>query len=109
MKKILEKGISLSPMGVNNKAFSKKDALELVERLFILKIPILGGDVCEINEYNFIEYNYDNWSCNKQSDESDETYLTRSILRTKEYINNYPIESNKIFFAFVLGSNMEMF
>lgn len=97
-----EKSISLKSIGVNNIALLKKDALEMLETVKSLEIPVLGGDVCEFFNGN-LEYNYDNWYCNKEANESYKNFVERSVKKAKEYIKDYSIPNNKdVYFSIVL-------
>jgi hypothetical protein len=99
---ILRTGVSLESIGVKNWAFSKEDAVRVLDKFYEMQIPILGGDVCEkIN--GVIQYNYDNWYINRQSNESQLDFVNRSIANAKYYINNYSSDNiENIFFTFVL-------
>ena len=98
---ILKIGVSLESIGVKNWALSKEDAINALNRFYELKIPILGGDVCE-NFNGVIQYNYDNWYCDRQPNESQLDFVNRSIATARDYINNYHSENiEKIFFALV--------
>jgi hypothetical protein len=99
--KILKIGVSLKPIGVKNWALSKENALAVLEKFYELKMPILGGDVCEIDK-GIINYNYDNWYCEKRKDEGHNEFVVRSIQEAEDYINNYKSDDiDKIFFVFV--------
>ena len=52
--------------GTIQKSFSKNDALEILEECLKSRIAILGGDVVNINNNGYFEYNYDNWSYNRK-------------------------------------------
>ena len=101
VSEILKVGFSLESIGVKNWALSKEDAVKALDKFYELQIPILGGDVCErINEV--IQYNYDNWYCDRQPNESKFDFVNRSIGIARDYIKNYNSEnSENIFFAFV--------
>ena len=101
VSEILKVGVSLESIGVKNWALSKEDAVKALDKFNELQIPILGGDVCEkINEV--IQYNYDNWYCDRQPNESQFDFVNRSIDKARDYINNYNSENiENIFFAFV--------
>jgi hypothetical protein len=107
---LLKEGYPLQGIGINNWAFSKKDAMEILNRFEELKVSILGGDVYELTN-NIVQPNYDNWYFNRLSNETDIEFLKRSIKRAKDYITNYIVrDPSQIFFAFVLdkpGSEME--
>ena len=99
---ILSNGISLESLGVKNWAFSQKESLLILDKFVELQIPVLGGDVCDlVNEA--IRFNYDNWYCNKLSNEPHLDFVKRSINKAREYIEQYSVKkSDKIFFVFVL-------
>ena len=87
---LLKKGHSLHEAGINNWAFLKKDALEVLNRFEELNVFILGGDVYVLS-YDFFQPNYDDWHCNRFSNETDIEFLKRSIKIAKEFIMNYNI------------------
>ncbi|MDN3705806.1 Imm40 family immunity protein [Myroides ceti] len=98
---ILSNGISLKPIGVKNWALPQEEAIQALSQFIDLQIPILGGDVCEFVS-GTIQYNYDNWYCDRLPNESHLDFVNRSIRKAREYIEHYNIsEPNKIFFAFV--------
>lgn len=99
---LLKRGHYLSGVGINNWAFSKEGALEILNQFEELQVCILGGDVCELTN-SIIQPNYDNWYCNRLSNEGDIEFSKRSIKKAKDYITNYNVnDSSQIFFAFVL-------
>jgi hypothetical protein len=96
-------GYSLEELGIHDRAFSKEDALKIISEVEKFKKPILGGDVLELKGGK-IQYNYDNWYCDKFPNELQTEYLKRSIDRAKEYITQYKIGNiDNILFALVLG------
>jgi Immunity protein 40 len=98
---ILKVGISLEPIGINNWALSKEDAIKALDKLHQLQIPVLGGDVCE-NIEGVLRYNYDNWYCDRQSNEFKIDFVNRSITKARDYIDNYKSKNvEKVFFVFV--------
>lgn len=102
INELLEKGHSLHEAGINNWAFSKEGALEILNRFEDLQISILGGDVFELTN-SIVQPNYDNWYCNRLSNETDIEFSKSSIKRAKDYITNYNVsDSSQIFFAFVI-------
>jgi hypothetical protein len=102
INKLLKRGLSLDGIGVNNWAFSKESALNILDRFEELQVTILGGDVLELINGN-IQHNYDNWYCNKLPDETDIEFARRSIIVAREYIKKYYTNDvSKILFCFVL-------
>ena len=101
INELLKKGRSLQGVGINNWAFSKEDSLDILHRFEELQVSILGGDVCELIN-NSVQPNYDNWYCNKLSNETNIEFSKRSIKRAKDYIMSYNANNpNQIFFSFV--------
>lgn len=102
INELLKEGHSLEGIGINNWAFSQEDALEILNRFEEFKVSILGGDVFELTN-SIVQSNYDNWYCNRLSNETDIEFSKRSIKRAKDYITNYNVsDPSQIFFAFVL-------
>lgn len=100
---VLRHGHSLSGIGVNNWALQKSEALNALTKFEELQVPILGGDVCELIG-GVIQYNYDSWYCEQIQGEFKPDFISRSIEKAKQYIENYKEENpGKIFFAFVPG------
>ena len=101
LNNILKVGISLEPLGVKNWALSKSDALRALDEFLDIKIPILGGDVCERVD-GLLQYNYDNWYCDKLPGETKLEFANRSIKIARDYIENYNFKgSGEVFFVFV--------
>jgi len=98
------RGIRLHDFGVNNWILDKNQALDVINELETLKIPILGGDIYEFDN-GIPRPNYDNWYCDRQSGESWDDYVYRSINHSRTYINNYHNPSRKdVYFALVVKS-----
>ena len=103
INEILETGLSLELIGVKNRALPKEGAIIVLDRLYEMQIPVLGGDVYEIAN-GVIQNNYDSWHCDKLLNESHSDFVSRTIGKAKEYIEDYNSDHpDKIFFAFVLG------
>lgn len=85
---IVSSGIALHNMGVSNWALSKEQALSALDKFEAEKIPVLGGDVLELNDGK-LGHNYDNWYCDREPDEAFENYVARSISKARVYISNY--------------------
>ena len=97
---ILSIGIPLEDIGVKNWALNKENALTAIEKLEVEDTPILGGDVYELVN-NKLQMNYDNWFCDKLANESKSEFLSRSILKAKNYINNHNKVEAQIYFVLV--------
>lgn len=103
INKLLKEGYCLQTIGVKNWAFSKDDALNILNRFEELHVSILGGDVYELINNN-IQFNYDNWYSNSLPNETDIEFSERSLKKAREYIINYRVdEQNKIFFSFIIS------
>ena len=92
---LLKKGVPV--YGTIQKSFSKNDALEILEECLKSRIAVLGGDVVNINNNGYFEYNYDNWSYNRKEGESEVDYVLRSIEKAIKYISNYKL--NNVYFC----------
>ena len=98
-KKIKQKSISLEKYGLNDLAWSKEDALDLLNSIMEDNIGILGGDVYKLSLQR-LEPLYDNWSCKPNNSETEVEYYLRSKVESLKYIENYPIQPNeKIVFS----------
>jgi hypothetical protein len=86
------KGISLEHIGVNEVAWIKDDALDLLKYLELNDSFVLGGDVLVLEPDGY-RYNYDNWYFNLEDGDANE-----SIEHTRNFIKNYPSGN----YAFVL-------
>lgn len=101
IEEVLSKGIPLNDFGINNWGFTKEKCLLSINKLSELSIPVLGGDVLKLDNGEWT-HTYDNWHCDKSSDESDEDFVIRSNQVANEYISKYPINKNtEILFVLV--------
>jgi hypothetical protein len=85
---ILNLGVSLEEIGINNWALTREDALNALCSFEKLDIGVLGGDVY-IHSNGDMAQNYDSWYCNYLSGESRTNFVTRSINKAKSYILGY--------------------
>ena len=98
---ILKVGYQLNDIGLRNWALTKPQALIALEQLAAMQISILGGDVCQYVD-GLIKPNYDSWHCDQLPEEPKIIFFNRSIAKSKEYIEAYPIkEPDKIYFVLV--------
>ncbi|PID44174.1 MAG: hypothetical protein CSB47_11585 [Proteobacteria bacterium] len=88
VKKILESGVSLSSVGINNWALNKDQAMLAIDEFEKHKIPVLGGDVYEMVD-GYPEANYDNWYCDRNANEELEDFVARSAGNARDYIESY--------------------
>lgn len=94
VNKVMKKAISLEKYGLNDLAWKKEDALELIKSLMADPIGILGGDVYKINADRLIPL-YDNWSCDPIRNENQISHFERSKNDSIKYIEDYPIYSDE--------------
>jgi hypothetical protein len=100
---ILRVGHQLTEIGLRNWALSKPQAIIAIQKFSKYRIPVLGGDVCEMLE-GIIKPNCDSWHCDQYPDEKKDDYINRSISTARDYIESYPSQqSDKIFFVLVPG------
>jgi hypothetical protein len=101
IESILKMGKPLDSIGVNNWALSKKEALIAIEKLTQECVPILGGDVYEMINGR-LKSTYDSWYCDIEEDESENSFLIRSIDKAGTYIRKYNARNaNAIYFVIV--------
>lgn len=97
---ILSLGQSLEELGVRNWALQKDTALEALDRLLNIGVPILGGDVYVVKN-DSLEQNYDNWYCERNEDETNADFIERSVSFAKRYISSYKINGRDVYFSIV--------
>lgn len=91
LKKIMEiSSFPLISIGVNGKAYLRKDAIKIVSLARQNIVPVLGGDVyCKSEIDNDIHITYDNWYCNREKIESLKDYVERSCDVAEQFIIKY--------------------
>lgn len=92
--KILSKTIFLDKFAINDLAWSKQDALELIDLLLNDEIGILGGDVFII-EAESLTPAYANWYSTPGREETLSEFYLRSKKESKAYIDSYPLNHHK--------------
>ena len=97
-EKIIKKSISLEKYGINDLAWQKEDAQNLINSIMKDGVGILGGDVYKLTPHH-LEPIYDNWSCEPNEKESEGEYYLRSKIESLRYIENYSVqpEENIVF------------
>jgi hypothetical protein len=93
-EKITRKSISLEKYGLNDLAWNKEDAENLINSIMKDRIGILGGDVYRLMQ-NCLEPLYDNWACEPGATESEEEYYLRSKSESLKYIEAYPVQTGE--------------
>jgi hypothetical protein len=80
------KGVRLfEPLGINETALEREDALVAIQLLRKAAIPILGGDVY-LQRSTALEHTASSWSTNYLQNETDDSYLARSLSDTERFI-----------------------
>lgn len=92
---LFKQGHSLSTVGVDGIGFMRKDALQLVELLSEVSLPILGGDVYFLMN-GYIEVSYDNWYCQQLPSEDSVHYHMRTYSVAEDYIKSYEAAPGRI-------------
>lgn len=109
MKKIILKdSISLKKFGLNDFAWKKQDAINLIDKINFKDIGIFGGDVYQLTTR--LESLSDNWSCDQKINEPLEEFYERSKKESLIYIQRYPVHSNEcILFAITFTEQISDF
>lgn len=84
------RGKSLSGInpGSDEFAFSRSDAIELIDLLMKNSVAIVGGDVMKYLDGR-LEYVYANWFCSRKELESHAEYVNRSGLLALKYVSDF--------------------
>lgn len=102
------KGILLSELGTQEYALDRQNAMSAIVIIEDLGIPILGGDVY-LQSSEGIEISYENWSIERQPDESLDNYVFRSCVYTRDYIMRFSAQAEKLpLFVLVIASDLQM-
>ncbi|MFL5562975.1 MAG: hypothetical protein ACJ79K_16000 [Gemmatimonadaceae bacterium] len=80
--------LPLNASGVHELAWSRADALRVLDYLAGRPIAVLGGDV--LSSVEPLEYAHANWHAERQPDEGPHQYVARSQNVAREYIHRYP-------------------
>ena len=110
MKKLSQKwidiAVNLGSIGVNQLAWNRKDALDLLQNIQEADIGILGGDLY-VQEGDSISSTGDNWYCERIPDEDDQSYYARSKLESIQFINKKTdIEDENSLFVLVMTEQL---
>ncbi len=83
----------------SRRAFSREEALKVVEEFKSLEVPILGGDVYALVEGTF-NPNYDNWFYDPLPNEEQFEFLSRSLNKAALYIDSYQTKDPENIFLY---------
>ncbi len=84
---ILEKGLPIHPEDSEEVAWPIANADEVIEKIKLWGLAILGGDIYEKTEQGF-EPIYENWCSEIQPGEKWEKFVQRSFVETKQYLKS---------------------
>ena len=105
-EKILKNAIYLEEYGINELAWTKENAKNIIQEIIEDKIGVLGGDVYKLSN-NHLEPLSDNWACEPNVNESKEEYFFRSKLESLRYIEEYPLtQGENIIFSITFTEKM---
>lgn len=90
-EKITKNSVLLEKYGLNELAWSREDAQDLIRDIMNDYIGILGGDVYVLKN-DRLEALSDNWYCDLVDTEED---FKKSKIKALDYIKNYDIENNE--------------
>lgn len=94
---------ALEELGLQEVAWTKADALELVAQLAGCQVAVLGGDVYNMSSGR-VRPSYENWSCERRSGEGLRGYAERSQQEAVAFLRAYP-ELPDVLFTLVLSQN----
>ena len=97
------KGVRLfEPLGIQEIALAREDALIAIELLRKAAIPILGGDVY-LQRSAVLDHSFTSWSTNFLPNETNDSYLTRSLTDAKKFIRElHAVRGATPLFVFVI-------
>jgi len=90
IQSILATGQYLGPFGMNEWAFSRVVALQVIEALCAIKVPILGGDIYRVMNGRPCATG-DSWFCSSRASESLDAFIVRSCNESMKYLEEYDI------------------
>lgn len=97
---IVSRAVPLASEGVEEIAWRREDALEVIRLARDAQLGILGGDVWMRQGSKWVP-TYDTWACDRESNESLEAFAARSCDKASAYLAEYP-EGAQGAFVYVL-------
>lgn len=92
-------------VGVDEFAWDKDTALELVKRLAGANMSVLGGDVY-VEEAGRLRPAYANWACERARSEDLSEFAKRSCAKAKRYLESYSDDpSQRTFYVLVVSGD----
>jgi len=97
------KGVRLfEPLGIQEIALAREDARVAIELLRKAAIPILGGDVY-LQRSAVLEHSFTSWSTNVLPNETNDSYLKRSLTDAEKFIRELDeVSGGTPLFVFVI-------
>lgn len=99
--KIFKNSISLEKYSLNDLAWNKKSALDMLNFILDENLGVFGGDVYQLTEKGII-FSGENWVSEPNEGEDKNAFFLRSKLEAIKYIQAFPVEEGEnIVFAIV--------
>jgi len=100
-------GIPLENQDVDDLAWNKADALDVIDSLKGTKVAILGGDVYRSEPWGFVPA-YDNWTCIRMEGELASEYARRTRQVAATFVQEYDDDqASNVFFALRFSTQQE--
>lgn len=90
----MNNSVDLTEWGTNATAYPKDEALRVLAFLKQQHIAVLGGDVLRV-ENGVPTYTYENWTCDRNDNETEKEYVERSYNAACDYITRYPSKKHE--------------
>lgn len=88
-KSLLSQGRSLEHLGLNEIAWPRHLALDVLEVVQSAGAAVLGGDVY-VDEAGVLRSAFEGWHCDRPQREPFPRYVRRSWKAARDYISRYP-------------------
>ena len=103
-KAMASRARSLAALGLDDVAWSREDAIELLAQFSGEPVAVLGGDVY-IESAGHLKPAYENWYCERRPGETLQTYSQRSQQQALTFLRSYR-DSPEVLFALVLNDGL---
>ena len=100
---LLLRAKSLESLVLQENAWTKNDALELLAQLEGTDVAVLGGDVYSVSSGR-LEPSYESWFCERRPREGLFAYAERSQQKAKAFLRAFP-DLSEALFALVLSQD----
>ena len=92
--KIYKNSVCLKKYGLNDLAWDKVSALNMLNSILNEDLGVFGGDVYHLTEKKII-FNGENWSCEPNEGEDKKAFFLRSKLEAIKYVDAFPVEEKE--------------